>query len=480
MLTLKNLFSDYLGKLQTESFGAVLDQDFLGVSIDSRSIREGEVFFAVKGKNLDGHAYVAAALNAGAALAVVNEDFLELEDPRIMHVQDSLLCLHALARTIREHYNPLTVAVTGSVGKTTTKNHIGSSFSEIAPTVFSKKSFNNEFGIPLTLVNINEDTKFACIEVGINTPGEMEWLAGTILPDIAVITNIGLAHVGRFGSIEVILKEKAKLLDKLRPNGIAVLNADDQSLASLKGALEGADRKVLWFGTGELADVRMQKKEIISNSQNLSIQTPKGEVNISVEPSDQGTMYACLASVSVGIAAGIDPKTIASALTNGKAESRLRISSFPSGRVIDDTYNASVASVLNGINLIRETGENAILVLGDLREVGDFILDSYVQILKATREIDGAIICVGETGETWREAAKMSQFSLDKISIVEKWGEAVQILAGKEIPANTCIFIKGSRFSHLERVALFMEGKKSACDKVSCSKYIHCSTCPSL
>ncbi|MGE0109665.1 MAG: UDP-N-acetylmuramoyl-tripeptide--D-alanyl-D-alanine ligase [Bdellovibrionales bacterium] len=465
---------------KAEGVSSNLERPFEGISIDSRSLKENQIFFAVKGKNLDGHAFVSDALTKGASVAVVEEGFSDIQDPRLLHVSNSLLTLHALARKIRQHYNPLTIAVTGSVGKTTTKNYIGEMFSKIAKTVSSQKSYNNEFGIPLTLAKIDKETQYACIEVGINTPGEMEWLVSTVLPDIAVITNIGMAHVGRFGTVETILKEKAKIFDGLPSDGIAVLNADDSFLLSLKKELASNNKNVLWFGSNSDANIKLLKKEIKEEGQQLEIDTPKGKVNALIAPSDQGTLYACLASISVGIAAGLDLKKITATLKDLHPESRLKISKFKHGRIIDDSYNASVASVLNGINLIKDTGEHGIFVLGDIREVGDHLLDSYVEILNSVKAMNGDVIAIGETGEFWKEAATITDFDTKNLTVVEKWDEAVNALSQKEIPDNTGIFVKGSRFSHLERIALFMNGKKSACLKVSCSKYIHCSECPTF
>lgn len=478
MITQGYLLSDEKNESSQKEMASSFAASFAGISIDSRSIRQGQIFFAVKGKNLDGHAFVRDAVNKGASIAVVESGYADLQDPSLLRVENPLLTLHMLARRIRQHYNPLTVAITGSVGKTTTKNYIGEMFSRIAETVSSQKSYNNEFGVPLTLAKINEHTRYACIEIGINTPGEMEWLVSTVLPDIAVITNIGMAHVGRFGTVEKILEEKAKILDGLTPNGVAVLNADDGFLLSLKAGFASNNRRVLWFGTSDEANIRLLKKEVEEKGQRLEIDTPKGKLSTFISPSDQGTMYACLASVSVGIAAGLELGKIENLLGQLQPESRLKITRFERGRVIDDSYNASVASVLNGVNLLKETGESAIFVLGDIREVGDHLVDSYVEILRAVKGINGDVIAIGETGDSWKKAAEITSFDKNKLFVVEKWNDAVRALSEKELPDNTGIFVKGSRFSHLERVALFMNGKKSTCYRTSCSKYIHCSECP--
>lgn len=478
MLTQGYLLSDVKDEAQQDNLASGFSSSFSGVSIDSRSIGHGQIFFAVKGKNLDGHDFIREAVNKGASIAVVEIGYADLDETKLLRVEDPLLTLHALARKIRQHYNPLTVAITGSVGKTTTKNYIGDLFSRIAETVSSQKSYNNEFGVPLTLAKINEHTKYACIEIGINTPGEMEWLVSTVLPDIAVITNIGMAHVGRFGAVEKIFEEKAKILDGLTPNGVAVLNADDGFLLSLKDGLASNNRRVLWFGTSDKANIRLLKKEVGESGQHLEIDTPKGTLTTFISPSDQGTMYACLASVSVAIAAGLELEKIESLLGQLQPESRLKITRFDRGRVIDDSYNASVASVLNGSNLLKETGEHAILVLGDIREVGDHLVDSYVEILRSVKGINGDVIAIGETGDSWKKAAEITSFDGNRLFVVEKWNDAVRALSEKELPDNTVIFVKGSRFSHLERVALFMNGNKSTCYRASCSKYIHCSECP--
>lgn len=463
MLTLANLFA------------IKCDQPYIGLSIDSRAIKPGEIFFAIKGENADGHAFVESALKAGAALAVVSEKVSD--DPRVVRVPDTLKCLQEVAARVRKAYNPLTIAVTGSVGKTTTKNYIGGFFSKLAPTIYSKKSFNNHFGVPLTLGTIREDTRYACIEVGINNPGEMAPLAAIIQPDIAIVTNVGLAHIENFGSTHAIMAEKIKLAEHMRPGGIAVLNADDPMLASLRKEYAG---NALWFGKSEFADIRLVARKVDGEAQELTVATPSGEATVRISPSDDGSMYAALACIAVAVAAKIKPAQISETLSQVTVDSRMKIIPFPHGRIIEDAYNASAASIINGINLIKSTGEDLVLVLGDLREVGGHLEEAYRQVLNEAKTCAKLVVAVGTTGDIWAKAAGSCGFDKSKLHIVERWSDAASFVT-KNLPSkNTAVFVKGSRFSHMERVAIAISGRKSACQKISCSKYISCSECAEI
>ncbi|QQR68817.1 MAG: UDP-N-acetylmuramoyl-tripeptide--D-alanyl-D-alanine ligase [Alphaproteobacteria bacterium] len=480
MMTLNDALAG-MGACQVQTDEAVLGQDFVGISIDSRTVTPGQIFFAVRGKNLDGHDYVPQALAAGAALAVVCEAYEDAVETRLVRVADPLRALHGLAHSLRQMHNPLTVAITGSVGKTTTKNFVGEVFSALAPTVYSRKSFNNEFGVPLSLCGIEAATRYACIEIGINTPGEMSALAQMVAPDIGIITNIGMAHIEHFGSKDGILEEKAKFLDGIRPGGTAVLNADDEKLASRRAWLQVQGLKTLWFGTSPEADIRAVSRQSVGDGQDIEIATSPdaATIHVHITPGDQGTMYAALACVAAGVAAGIAPDRIAQILGQVTVESRMRIRAFAGGQIVDDSYNASQASMLNGIEWVSGMTGAAVLVLGDIGEVGTFMTESYRQVLAAAAAKGvRQVITVGSTGANWQEAAAQSGFDPEHLRVTTNWSEALAELKKSNASGPVNIFVKGSRFSHLERVALALEDQISTCLKVRCTKYIHCSACP--
>ncbi|MDF2918601.1 MAG: UDP-N-acetylmuramoylalanyl-D-glutamate--2,6-diaminopimelate ligase, partial [Microbacterium sp.] len=234
------------------------------VDTDSRNIGPGDVFVAKPGEATDGHLFVPAAAEAGAALAVV-EHLVDAEITQIV-VADAVTALADLAREVvgrvRATGDLRVVGITGSNGKTTTKNLLARILEGEGPTVAPRASFNNSVGAPLTMLRVADDTRFLVSEFGADGSGQIARLAGLVTPDVGVVLMVGMAHAGGFGGVEATLKAKTELVEAVRPGGVAVLNADDARVATMAAVAEARDVRVRWFGRGAAAEVRADDVEV--------------------------------------------------------------------------------------------------------------------------------------------------------------------------------------------------------------------------
>ena len=333
-----------------------------GVSIDTRTLRPGDLFVALVGER-DGHAYVADALQRGAAGVMVHRpDAVPAGAPALI-VEDTLAGLHALGRAGRARFAGLVVAVTGSVGKTTTKEMLRTALSGFGPTHAAEASYNNHWGVPLTLARLPPNAAFCVAEIGMNNPGEIEPLARMTAPHVALITTVVSAHIGHLGSLEAIADEKATILRGLEPDGVAVLPADSPFLDRLRRA--APEVKTITFGASEQADVRLRDGIVAVAGREVALRV--------AAPGAHMAMNAT-AALAVCAALGLDPAQAAAGMerfTPGRGRGLQR--RLGPILLLDESYNASSASVRAALSVLREMpGTRRIVVLGDMLELGEF------------------------------------------------------------------------------------------------------------
>ena len=333
------------------------------VGFDSRQLRPGDLFVALRAVR-DGHDFVAAAFAAGAAAAMVEHG----DDPRALVVPDTLAALHAIGAAGRARAGAKVVAVTGSVGKTTTKEMLRIALGAFGHTHAAAASFNNHIGVPTTLANLAPDAAFAAIEIGMNSRGEIAPLARLTRPHVAIISNIGTAHLGRLGSQAEIAAEKGDIMLGLEPGGTAVLPAESPFLNTLR---RRADR-VLTFGAGAAAaDVRL-----LEHADRLSrIATPAGEVTLRLTAPGRHLAENACAVLAAVHALGLDVRQAATALAlfdQGAGRGQRRAIAVPGGgaTLLDESYNASEASVLAALSVLKSHNGRRVAVLGDMLELG--------------------------------------------------------------------------------------------------------------
>ncbi len=343
-------------------------------SIDSRSPLVGGLYFALPGENTDGHTYVGAALAAGSAAAVIS-DLAAVGDARpVILVPDVRAAMGALAShhvaALRAAGELTVLAVTGSAGKTTTKDLLAKALP--GPTVATEKSFNNEIGLPLTALRADSTTRYLVLEMGADREGDLTYLTGLVAPDVAVVLMVGSAHLGIFGSPEAIARAKGELVAGLRPGGTAVLNADDERVAAMTARAHGP---VLRFGqrAGDLVASNVTTDEQDRASFDVSFGNERAHVRLGLAGAHHVTN--ALAALCGAVAAGVslaDAATRISGIAAGSPH-RMAISERGGVTVIDDAYNANPDSMAAALqSLVRIAGERrTVAVLGEMRELGD-------------------------------------------------------------------------------------------------------------
>lgn len=362
-----------------------LPEGITGIAIDSRSIGPGEVFFAIKGDRVDGHDFASIAVANGAALVIVSEAKLpamgRLTAPMIV-VDDVLAALGRLARAARERSAAQIIAVTGSVGKTTTKEMLRHVLAPSGKVHAAVASFNNHWGVPLTLARMPVDAQFGVFEIGMNHPDEIRPLVKMVRPHLAIITTVAAAHLGHFGSVEEIAAAKAEIFDGVEPGGAAILNRDNKHFAFLEErAQEAGIERIYSFGQHAKADFRLADFE--GNGRGSTIWATLNGETVEVHIGAPGRHIAenAMAALGACLLAGADLQKAAQALADlrpGKGRGEQHRLGIGEGflTLIDESYNANPASMRAAVALLAaaepEASGRRIAILGDMLEMGEF------------------------------------------------------------------------------------------------------------
>ena len=417
------------------------DREIRGYSIDSRTIQPGELFFAIRGPVHDGHAYVKDALERGAAAAVVEGSFTGGSEEGLLRVSDPAAALSTVAARARRGWGGTLIAITGSSGKTTTKDAVAALLGEFQPVAKSQGNLNNEYGLPLSLLRIPCEVRAAVVEIGINHVGEMRPLAQIAAPDVSVVTNVGAAHVGNFASVDEIASEKRGLVEALRPAGTAVLNADDRRVRDFNAAHPGAS---LTFGIERPADIRA------SGIEDLGAAGVRFDLNgqrVSSRLLGRHNVYNVLAAVAAIRTLGIEPERTLAAIARLRPSSMRGIVSETEGvTVIDDCYNANPAAMAAMLDVLRCTAaERRIAVLGEMRELGSESSAFHRLIGRAVLDsgVDHLIAVGGDAAEIAAAAGIDAEFCASP-------HEAGRALAALVKPGDA-VLLKASRGVGLER-----------------------------
>ncbi len=373
------------------------------VDTDSRLIAPGDVFVAKPGETTDGHLFVPAAVDAGAALAIV-ERSVEADVSQIV-VPDAVAALADLARfvvaRVRRSGALRVVGITGSNGKTTTKNLLARILQDEGETVAPRASFNNEVGAPLTMLRVTEGTRFLVSEFGASAPGEIARLAGLVEPDIGVVLMVGMAHAGGFGGIEATFAAKSELVRAIRPGGLAVLNADDVRVAAMASIAAERDVAVRWFGRGAGADARADDVEVTASGTTCVVTADGRSSPLRLQVLGEHHVMNALAAIATATALGVSLEACIARLETVELAERWRMQPLGSDRVriINDAYNASpdsMAAALRTLAQITGPGERTVAVLGAMSELGEHAGEEHDRVgLLAVRLGIQRIVVVG-------------------------------------------------------------------------------------
>ena len=387
--------------------------EVLGVVIDSRQVESGYLFVAIPGEKVDGHKFIPDVFAKGAA-AVLSEQ--QLEDPAgpYILVESTTKALRDLAEYYRKSLDIKVVGITGSVGKTSTKEMIASVLSEKYRVLKTEGNYNNEIGLPLTIFKIRAEHEVAVLEMGISEFGEMHRLATMANQDICVITNIGLCHLENLKTRDGILKAKTESFAHLKKDGIAILNGDDDKLSTVR---QVGDKEPVFYGMEEKMEYREDAKKSVyaTGVENLGlygmqarIHTPEGERDGRIPIPGEHNVYNALAATAVGLSLGLSLDQISSGILKAKTiGGRTNLLNTGSMTVIDDCYNANPVSMKASIDVLATAEGRKIAVLGDMGELGENEKKLHYEVGEylAKKEID-VLFCAGELSEEIAKAAQ--------------------------------------------------------------------------
>ncbi|WP_394552149.1 UDP-N-acetylmuramoyl-tripeptide--D-alanyl-D-alanine ligase [Agromyces sp. MMS24-JH15] len=426
------------------------------VTTDSREVEPGGVFFAKRGEFDDGHRFAPAAVERGAALLVV-EHPLDLPVPQVV-VVDTVHALGALAtevvRRVRELGRLRIVAVTGSNGKTTTKNLLRTILERVGSTVASRKSFNNEVGGPITMLELTEETEFLVAEMGASAVGEIARLVKMAHPDVGIVLKVGLAHAGEFGGIEQTVRAKSEMVTDLLPTEVAILNADDPRVAAMAAVTEA---RVVRFGLGEDADVRATDVVVHARGTDFTLAAGGASTRVRFGVLGEHHVLNALAATAAALEFGVPLEEIGAALETVTLAERWRMELL-GGRdgvtVINDAYNASpdsMAAALKTLAQVRGDGAT-IAVLGEMSELGEYSGEEHDRIgLLAVRLGISQLVVVG-AGARRLHISTINEGSWDGESeFVETQDEAFDLVVSKVRPGDT-VLVKSSNSAGLRHL----------------------------
>ena len=447
------LLSQAASALRARFEGA--DVRFSAVSTDTRTIQPGDLFIALKGENFDGAKFVAQAAKAGAVAAVVNQDSgCGIEDAGVplIFVEDTRLALGKLAAHWRAQFDIPLVAITGSNGKTTVKEMLAEILHEVTKNeeevLATKGNYNNDIGMPLTLLKLRPTHRYAVIEMGMNHPKEIDYLTRIAKPDVALINNATGAHLQGLGSVEGVALAKGEIFAGLTGDGTAVINADDPHV--LMWRLLAGTHRVFDFALEHSAAVK-GKWTMQGYGGALEMRTPAGEMRTQLRVPGEHNARNALAAATAALALQVPLDTIASALGKfGGVAGRLqRKDGLHGSTLIDDTYNANPASMRAALEVLAQAVGKRLFVLGDMGELGADAAQFHREIGIAARELG---------------IEKMFAMGTLSAGAVQEFGagarhfdnvEALYAALDKELDEQTVVLVKGSRFMKMERVVQF-------------------------
>lgn len=470
MFTLHDILQGNAGKVSIYVYGAAMpgpQLTFRSAHHDSRQIQPGDLFVAIKGAKVDGHSFIPAVARSGASGAICTEpasevppNFLQIIVPNVVEA------LHATARvrTQRQQHTTLT-GITGSNGKTSTKEAVAAVLSRKAPTLKTQASYNNEIGYPLTLLRLEPQHRYAVLEMGAQWVGELTWLCNTIArPDWSIITSVGAAHLEFFGSQERVLIAKTELVQALTPDGIAILNYDD---VNVRGMSAKTQARVLHYGLGDGAEVRgsdIGGDTLFGRSFTLQYHGQQRRIQLRL-PGEHGITIA-LAAAAAGCAAEMPLDEIGTALEAlTPARGRCEMKPGPNGSIlIDDTYNAnrqSILAITRAMHDAKMTPQGRRwAVLGDIFELGPFAREEHRASGKALAGTIDYLVAIGDAARFYVEGAIEAGIpeqhtyyycaNVDNTAELEAAKRAAADLLKHEVQSDDLVLLKGSRGMRME------------------------------
>lgn len=414
-----------------------------GVTTDSRTACTGQLFVALKGERFDAHDYVAQAEKNGATAALLERQ-IKTELP-VLLVENSLQSLGKTAKWWRHQFEIPVIGITGSVGKTTVKEMLGSIFAQTGKGVVTQGNLNNEIGVPLTLTRLQKDDLYAIVEMGMSNAGEISRLTDMVQPNVALINNAAAAHLEELGTLQAVAKAKGEIFEGLAKKGTAVINADDE-FADYWKKLVG-DKKIISFGLHKPSDVTAGY-QLVEQGSIIQLVFQQQEIEINLPLMGKHNVSNALAAASVALAAGLSLQQIRDGLQDcNNAKGRLQRSLINGVTVIDDTYNANPASMRAAIDVLAAAnGVRKVLIVGDMGELGATSESAHIEVGEYAKHsgIDELYAC-----------GELSQLIAQGFGKQAYWFDNKQDLLNElknKLTSDWYVLVKASRFAAMEEV----------------------------
>lgn len=424
------------------------DCEISSITTDSRKAENGVLFIPLKGEKADGHDFIAQALENGAI--TLTERDCTYSDGTVIKVSDTRKALGDIARYYKMKYPVKSVAITGSVGKTTTKDLVYSVIAQEFKTHKTPNNFNNDIGVPLTVFGIEREHEAAVIEMGMNHFGEISYLADIARPDSAIITNIGMSHIENLGSQEGIFRAKMEMTERFTEKNTLFVNGDDKYLKTICNTTY----KVVRFGMADTNDV--YAKDIVNNGlmgTEFTVVHPDGEFRCEVRQPGEHNIYNALAAVCAGLNLGISEDKIATGLRECVyTASRLEITGHKGMEIINDCYNSSPDSVRAALKVMRHTvKQRRVAILGDILEMGEYAKDAHFELGKSVKEFGvDLLVTAGENAGYIAAGAKDA--GLDAVVSYATTDDLKANISGL-VKSGDCILIKASHGMEFYKIA---------------------------
>jgi UDP-N-acetylmuramoyl-tripeptide--D-alanyl-D-alanine ligase len=424
--------------------------EITGFSIDSRTIKPGEFFIALRGERTDGHLFVEEAFRRGASGALVSHNVKDFHN--VIKVRDTKAALHKLAQAWREQFEVPIIGITGSSGKTTTKELLFAILARSFQAYRSPGNYNTEYGLPLAILGMPRETEAGVFELGLQRPGEVGELANLLKPTVGVITNVGDAHLGFFRDREEIAENKWELIEQLPQDGLAVLNLDSPHL---QRRMEGL-RRAASFGIDEEADYRAAEiDDTRLEGLRLVLNSPQGSFRVGSRLLGRFNAYNILAAAAAALELGASPEDVREAVAEfSPFPHRMELRRSPAGLIIDDSYNANPSSTKAALTALADlrTRRRKIFVFGDMLELGERALEAHRGIAEVIDRLGLDLVftlgeLAGETGRTLQERGWGQ-----RVLIADEMAELKEALLSQLADDRNLILIKGSRAMGLDRL----------------------------
>jgi len=448
----------------------LVQTDFHAVAIDSRAVEPGDLFVALPGEHVDGHRYVAAAFERGAWAALVRRSWLAeaapelvaratlitgvetpetISWPALIAVDDPLETLQAHAAVYRARFTLPVIGITGSIGKTSTKELVGSVLGQYLQTLSSIKSFNNEIGLPLTLLRLRPEHQVAVLEMGTYGPGDIALLCDLAHPTYGIVTNVGISHLERMGSREVVAKAKGELIAALPPDGAAILNGDDARVLAMRSLTTA---RSITYGLGPANDVRgsdVESHGLAGISFTVSFDGEQHRIDTPLRGTHN--VYTALAAITIARELGLPWSTIAAGLQTATTQPRLVVRPAINGAtIIDDSYNSSPDSSLAAFQLLSETPGRHVAVLGDMAELGSEEESGHRAVGLAAVGVVDLLVVVGAKARVIGQAALEASTPLH-VQFFDTNQAAIDWLRTELAPGDH-VLVKGARVAVTEEI----------------------------